>query len=886
MAGFVLRGFQGMRPIRNPKLLESSEAQQATDVRLFSGAIESVKSNETVVALKSQGSVGTIFRARNNQDEALNWLEFSGDVNVALSPITQDDYGRIYWTGDGAPKYAPETLAFASGSTPYPRGAFTLGIPKPATTISALGTSVFEPDTQEREYILTFSNSDGSKQSGPTDIVKVKTLVNYADVGTLYPTSITINSATSTTIVFDKEHRLEVNDYIGITGSDEAGWNNAWKVSGVPDVKTITIENTQAFPASGPSGSYTIKQRFLPQARLFALPTDARNNVNITHKRIYRKVSGVFKFVVSVSLSETEYIDTATDTDLANAAALADSILYRPIRPSIAPNALIPFDDETINDNRALADDDDDSTNPVAEVSRAYALSFVTFAGVEGPLSKDSGIVAVIDDSTKVRVTHFEDFDLDVDKKRIYRQNVTYSDGTYGLPEASYRLVKEVPASQDVFIDTESAADISGNATPALVDAFDEPSSGFAGAGKFPPTRVSESRVYVYTYVSEYGEEGPPSDPSTTIDIDPYEPVVVTSGGPPNGYSNITKKYIYRTSSGTGFTDYQFVAEQPVATPTFTDNVPQVELGETLVSTNWSPPPSTMRGLTVMANGIFVGFDSKDVCFSEPFLPHAWSTVNFLTVDHPIVGLGAFGQSVAILTQSYPYIATGIDPQSMTLIKTSLQQACISKRSIVETGDSVIYASPDGLVRIGLGGVSVITANVLSQEQWQAYNPSSIHAYLHEGRYYAFYTKVDNTTGHIVFTLNGSDAVMTEGSAYSAAASVVPVSDSLHIVSASNIVRYDKGNTNLQYLWRSKIYEAPTPVNFGVAQVIADAYGDGVEFKLYADGVLRHTETVTSTNSFRLPSGYIARDFYVELRGSTKVTLVAVAQSPQELKAL
>ena len=144
MAGFVLRGFQGMRPIRNPKLLESSEAQQATDVRLFSGAIESVKSNETVVALKSQGSVGTIFRARNNQDEALNWLEFSGDVNVALSPITQDDYGRIYWTGDGAPKYAPETLAFASGSTPYPRGAFTLGIPKPATTISALGTSVFE----------------------------------------------------------------------------------------------------------------------------------------------------------------------------------------------------------------------------------------------------------------------------------------------------------------------------------------------------------------------------------------------------------------------------------------------------------------------------------------------------------------------------------------------------------------------------------------------------------------------------------------------------------------------------------------------------------------------------------------------------------------------
>jgi hypothetical protein len=716
--------------------------------------------------------------------------------------------------------------------------------------------------------------------------VKVKTLSSYADVGTLYPTSFTIESSTSCKIEFDKEHRLEPDDYIGITGSDEAGWNNAWKVASAPDAKTIRIENTQSFPANLPSGSYTVKQRFLPQARLFALPTETNNNVDITHKRLYRKVSGAYKLVASIDINEDEYIDTATDADLSGAATLADSIRYRPDRPSIAPNAIVPFDDTSIADNRALAEDEDGATNPVAEVSRAYAISFVTFAGVEGPLSKDSGIVFVIDDSTKVRITHLEEFDLDIDKKRIYRQNVTYSDGTYGLPEASYRLVKEVPASQDVFIDTESAADISGNATPSIVDAFDKPDSVFAGVGKFPPARIAESRVYVYTYVSEFGEEGPPSDPSTTIDIDPYEPVVVTTGGAPTGFTNITKKYIYRTSSGTGFTDYQYVTETPVATTTFTDNVQQVELGEIIPSIDWSPPPTDMVGLTVMANGIFVGFTGKDVCFSEPFLPHAWASKNFLTVDHPIVGLGAFGQSVAILTESYPYIATGIDPQSMTLVKTSIQQACISKRSVVETGDSVIYASPDGLVRIGLGGVSVITAGILSQDQWQEYNPSSIHAYLHEGRYFAFYTKADQTTGHIVFTLNGSDAAMTLGSTYTAAASVVPTADSLHILSGSNIVQYDKGNSNLTYKWVSKVYESPMQLNFGIAQVIADSYGDGISFKLYGDGALKHTKTVLNSDPFRLPSGYIARDWYVELTGSSKVTLVAVSQSPQELKQL
>ena len=873
MAGFVIRAFRGMRPILDPKLLESTEAQEAKDVRLFSGNIEPVKGNETVVALKSGGTVQTIFRARDTADETANWFEFSGDVDVALSPITQDEYGRVYWSGQDVPRYAPTTSAFAAGSGAYPRNSFQLGIPKPTTAANAVGTSVTDPERSDRTYVVTFTNSDGSKESGISSSTTVKSLVDPVDQGVVVTSSFTSESATSYVIETSEPHNLIEDDYIGITGSSVSGWNDSWKVSAVVNEKMFKIENTQTFPGSAPAGSFTVKKRYLAMTKLFALPTESIGNYDATHKKIYRKVSGTYRLVTTLSLEASEYEDIATDTELASATAINSGVLNRPYRPQIAPAPLVPFDDTTITDNPSAT-----------VVNRLYAISFVSGNDSEGPLSKASGVVRVIDGTTKVRIAHTETTPTDVLKKRIYRQNVTYTSGTYNLQESAFRLVAEIPVSQDVYIDELAQSSISSNAAPTVQGGLDEPKSAFGVSATLPPKVIPESRVYVYTYVSEYGEEGPPSDPSTLIDIDPNEAVTVTTAAAPNGYSNITKKYIYRTSTGSGETDYQFVGEQAVANTTFTDYKKQADLGEVIPSIDWEPPPTNLFGLRVMANGIFVGFSGKDICFSEPFLPHAWASKNRLPVDHPIVGGGALGQSVAVLTDSFPYIATGVDPSAMTLVKTSLQQACVSKRSIVEVGDAVIYASPDGLVRIGLNGVDVITSKILSQEQWQSYNPSSIHAYIHEGRYYAFYTKADATTGMLVFTLNGADAPLTVGSQHTTAAHVVAKEDSLYIVESGSIKKMDKSTTDKTYTWRSKVFEHPFPINFGVAQVFSPSYGSGVTFKVWADGSLKHTETVTSNAPFRLQSGFIAREWYVQVEGTADITAIAVVQSPTELK--
>lgn len=879
MAGVFIRAFRGMRPIVNAKLLENNEAQEAVNVRLFSGAIESSRENETLVALKSAGTVNTIFRARDTATEANNWFEFATDVDVVLSPITQDEYGRIYFTDGIAPKYAPTDVAFAAGAGPYPRNHYLLGIPKPTVKPVATGTAVTEAATSIREYLMTFTNalSNPTKESGASDIVKVKALTTSSDLGIIKTTSFTASGGTLYQVLCEHPHQLVAKDFIGISGSSVAGWNNTWEVDSVVNEKTFKIKNTQAFPASVPSGNFTVKKRYKPKVKLFELQTDNLGNTNITHKRIYRKVSGTFRLLTTLPLATSEYEDVAEDSSLSGNTAITNAVLNRPVRPKLAPSAIVPFDDTTIADDPAAT-----------VVTRLYAIAFKNSAGIEGPLSKYSGIVSVINGTTKVRVTHVEKVDDDVINKRIYRIDITYSSGTYsaGFNESNMRLVAEVPASQDTYIDETPQSSIASNATPTNPEALDAPQKPFGAVATLVPTVISESRVYVYTYVSEYGEEGPPSDPSDLIDINPFESVSITSGTGPSGQYNITKKYIYRTSSGSSATDYQFVGEQPLATTPFIDFKKQVNLGEIISSINWEPPPANMKGLRMMANGIMVGFSGKDVCFSEPYLPHAWSSLNRLTLDHTIIGVGAFGQSVALLTNSYPYIATGADPSAMSLVKTSLQQACVSKRSIVETGDAVIYASPDGLVKIGVGGIQVLTLGLLSQAQWQEYNPSSIHAYLHEGRYYGFYTKADSTSGLMVLTLAGPDAAFSLVSQTTTAAHVVAKEDSLFIVESGNIRKMDKASTLKTYKWVSKIVENPTPLNFGFAQVISPSFGAGIIFKVYADGSLRHTATVTSSSPIRLPSGFIARDWYVSVEGTAPVTLIALAQSAQELKQI
>lgn len=397
---------------------------------------------------------------------------------------------------------------------------------------------------------------------------------------------------------------------------------------------------------------------------------------------------------------------------------------------------------------------------------------------------------------------------------------------------------------------------------------------------------TAESRSYVYTYVSAYGEEGPPSDPSPIYSVDPTAAVNLSNMATgPGGALNLTHKRIYRTSTVGSTAQFQFVAQIALATATFADTVSQGSLGEVLQTTEWVPPPPALRGLKLLANGAAIGFVGNTVYLSEPNLPHAWPHEN--TVEGAIVGIGVFRDSAAILTNGHPYVMSGADPASMVPIRLELPQACLSKRSIVDTGDGTMYASTDGLVSIGPGGIDVVTRKLIDREQWQAYNPASMVGAFIDGKYHCAYTTTGGVRGMLIFNFEGNGGALSVSDINAAAAATAfyadPRSDTLYMAQGGNIVRFDRG-APLTMLWRSGTYRMPSPCNMACMQVDAAAYP--VVARVYANGALVHTQSVLNRFAFRLPAGFESTDWAIELESTAKITRATMATSISELKAI
>lgn len=399
-----------------------------------------------------------------------------------------------------------------------------------------------------------------------------------------------------------------------------------------------------------------------------------------------------------------------------------------------------------------------------------------------------------------------------------------------------------------------------------------------------PNASSSETRVYVYTYVSAYGEEGPPSDASALVTLDPANSAGLTGmSTAPAGSYNITSKRIYRSSTVGASAQFQFVAEIPVANTTYTDSKLQSALGEILPSTDWVAPPSGLRGLKALSNGAAIGFKDNTAYLSEPNLPHAWP--HQYPIEDTIVGIGVFRQSAVLLTTGKPYLMSGADPQAMTVERMELPQACMSKRSIVDTGDGVLYASPDGIVSISSAGIDVVTKGLLSRDQWLAYNPSSMVAAVHDNKYHVAYQTVGGTRGMLTFDFSGQGASFTTNQVNTASAVTAmyadPRSDTLYLARGTDIVRFNAG-TNMTYTWRSKKFRAPFAMNFAKAQVVADS---SVTLRIIGDGVQRFERVITNSNQFNLPSGFRALDWELEVVGDSRITQLSLATSAEEMRA-
>lgn len=345
-------------------------------------------------------------------------------------------------------------------------------------------------------------------------------------------------------------------------------------------------------------------------------------------------------------------------------------------------------------------------------------------------------------------------------------------------------------------------------------------------------TGTAETRVYVYTYVSTFGsvqEESAPSA-SATISLAALTTPVTISGFATAplasaGY-NITSIRIYRTLNGT-YTYVGSVSVNPttgVASGSFVDSTTTANLiGVSLTSLYFTPPPTDLKGLVAMPNGVLAGFRGNEVWFCEPYLPHAWPSGYMMTVGSPIVGLGVFGQTLVVCTVSNPVLITGSTPGAMTQEKVPLPEPCVSAKSIVSDQYGVLYVSPNGVVSIAPGVSDVITRPLMTRDEWQTYLPATMVGVLYQNMYMMFYES--GVTKASLVLMRGDNPPLVDLETQGKAVYVEPTTANVYVVDSTdnNIYQLDSDPVNnLFYEWQSKKFILPNPMNFAALQVHAN----------------------------------------------------------------
>lgn len=397
-----------------------------------------------------------------------------------------------------------------------------------------------------------------------------------------------------------------------------------------------------------------------------------------------------------------------------------------------------------------------------------------------------------------------------------------------------------------------------------------------------------ETIAYCYTLVSTLDEESQPS-PITSLDWSPGQGIVVANLLTPSGTaSRIKSKRVYRSqTSSSGVTDLYFVAEIPAASTSMLDFPDEMPLQEPLPSLHYDPPRDDLTGIVALPNGILAAFAGRTLCFSEPWRPHAWPAKYQLTTDYTIVGLAAAGSVLIVLTSGMPYAVSGTHPDNMQMAKIEENAPCVSKRSIVDLGFAVAFASTDGIVGIDASGrVRFATRDLFTGDQWDNMVPSQMIAAQYQQRYVVSHPS-GTTRRTLVVDLSGETpyVIRTAWDAY-AFHYHLPTGRLFYMRDPGGIYLADPiGGDYSPLRWRSAPIVLPVTVNMGAILIEGDSINAKTRLlaKVYGDGRLRATVT-TPNEIVRLPSGYTARSWFVEIWGNFQITGIHMARTVTELK--
>lgn len=462
---------------------------------------------------------------------------------------------------------------------------------------------------------------------------------------------------------------------------------------------------------------------------------------------------------------------------------------------------------------------------------------------------------------------------------------------------------------------------------PAFLLGVPQPGSACAIASIVGGAVPVATRVYTYTFVSAYGEEGPPAAPSaegTGNDDATWNLDTISAAVPDASERNITLKNIYRTvTAASGNADFYFVAQIPIADTTYADTKTDLEvasLGIVLESTFWFPPEADMEGMTSFPGGVLLGWRDSTVFMTVPYRPHAWNPLYNVSAEFPVVGIGVTGTTAVLATQGKPAAITMTAPENAALQKIEAAEPCLSRGSVVGTPEGVYYASQNGLMFFGTSGFANATQGMITKEEWLAqFAPTTLRACRYQTDY------IGLTQPGVGYVISGADQQqgLIELSDLLGASNIQNDiwSGEVYLIANGQVFKWDDATTTeVAWRWATKRFFFPYEINIGAirlgtqqryysllavkpdADSLFVATPDAVAgmgapantipalpgwaifvLRVYRDGGLVLVRYVTDADTIRLPADTKSQDWQFEIWGRYPMAKLEFAETAKEL---
>lgn len=897
MTVIAISSFLGENRAAEPKLIQDGQGTVSLNQKPGRGDLRPWR--EPAQVFTAPGGTKTIYRmGRGVSSDTLYWLAWPNVVHTALGFDAEDTTERTAYTGDGAPKVTSNLALSSSQPTTNPTASRPLGLPAPDTALTA-NVVLPAPDPDEGKYRLLITAKQVAALTGGSEY-RLSVDGREAQTFTLPGTETSKVSAAELVVLLTGLQGIKA---VVADEKDEDAPLGV-KVTGTEVGKAFTLERLTGTTQNYDAAAATLTQLFSsvgnigPTATLLraTATTSAGFNVVITDAMLETlaagdtltcTVSGNFRFGVTIGGNSRSSVVAALTAGGVQATA-----------QDYVPGGVVDYSESSSGNYEG---------QPGGVRINVGATS--TAATVE--IQRSSGATAALvitQDWLAANAKGGDKWQVQIGQAAPVAITLTAGANTYP-PAVTPASLKQALSAVSKIVATEEST---GGSTQLRIEAIGSGASitikkitpaatkvwGEAAAATVigPKKREVADYFYVYTYVNDWGWESAPSPVSAAVERTIDETVVLSNlASPPGGGYNINRVRVYRTQAGTtGNADFFFLLEVAASVATVKDT--GQEIGEVLATKKWLPAPGVPRGgatnlteqnlhtLTPMWNGMLAGITNGAVRFCEAYVPYAWPIgYDAVPPDGRAVGLGVFGQNLLVLTTGKPILVSGSSPDSLDQAPLDIPQGCIAPRSVVSMGAGVAWASNDGLCWYGAGGARVLTAGVLLREDWLKLRPETIIGQMYEGLYFGSYEPspgaprkgfmVDPSGGAGIFFLSeGFDAAHFDS-----------VQDQLYVLRGTRILKWDAAEGFMSATFRSKTFRQPQPTTFSCAEVVASAYP--VRLTVLADGVQRFSAEVHSREPLRLPAGFRAMDWAIEVQctGAAAIQAVILAGSIQEL---